>query len=81
MVLLAVLTFKADYVPKFVSLCALIAGLGYLIENLKYFFYPSIDTGFLWFTFFAELIIMGWLLKVGFQRHAIRGNSRNASDT
>ena len=81
MVLLSVLTLKADYVPKFVSLCAFIAGLGYLIENLKYFFYPSIDTGFLWFTFFAELIMMVWLLKVGFQRQAIRGNSRNANDT
>jgi heme/copper-type cytochrome/quinol oxidase subunit 2 len=65
--LLSYLVFRADYIPKLISVCLAIAGLGYLVENLKHFFYPNLDTGFLWFTFFGELVFMFWLLIKGSQ--------------
>jgi hypothetical protein len=63
--LLGYLVMKTAYIPKFIGACIVIAGLGYVIENLKYFFYPNLNTGFLWFTYFGELIFMFWLLFKG----------------
>ncbi len=69
LLLLAYLAFKAPYVPKIVGAFLAIAALGYLIDDLKYFFYPNFDTGFLWFTFFGELTFMFWLLIKGSRIH------------
>lgn len=63
--LLGWLTLHATYVPKVMGVLLIITGLGYMADNLKYFFYPGVDTGFLWFTYFGELIFMFWLLFKG----------------
>jgi hypothetical protein len=63
--LLGYLLVTSTYVPKLIGICVIIAGLGYLVDDLKYFFYPNFDTGFLWFTFFGELVFMFWLLIKG----------------
>jgi len=65
MCLLGLLVLRARYVPKLMGVFLLVAGVGYLVDNLKYFFYPGVDTGFLWFAYFGELIFMVWLLVVG----------------
>jgi hypothetical protein len=65
LLLLSYLIFRASYVPNIVGAFLIIAALGYLIDDLKYFFYPNFDTGFLWFTFFGELVFMFWLLIKG----------------
>lgn len=65
MILLGYLVFNSGYIPKIMGVCLMITGLGYLIDDLKYFFYPNMDTGFLWFTYFGELIFMFWLLLKG----------------
>lgn len=65
MILLGYLVFNSGYIPKIMGVCLVITGLGYLIDDLKYFFYPNMDTGFLWFTYFGELIFMFWLLLKG----------------
>jgi hypothetical protein len=62
---LGYLVLRSAYIPRLVGAALIIAGLGYVIEDLKYFFYPDFDTGFLWFTFFGELIFMVWLLIRG----------------
>jgi hypothetical protein len=62
---LAYLVWQATYVPRIMSVLLLITGVGYIVDNLKYFFYPDLDTGFLWFTYFGELIFMFWLLFKG----------------
>jgi hypothetical protein len=63
--LVGYLAFKATYVPKIIGAFLVMAALGYLIDDLRYFFYPNFDTGFLWFTFFGEVIFMFWLLIKG----------------
>jgi len=65
MILLGYLVFSSGYIPKIIGVCLIVTGLGYLIDDLKYFFYPNVDTGFLWFTYFGELIFMFWLLLKG----------------
>lgn len=65
LLLLSYLTFKAWYVPKVIGVFLAVAAIGYLLDDLKYFFYPNVNTGFLWFTFFGELLFMFWLLIKG----------------
>jgi hypothetical protein len=63
--LLGYVIIKSGYIPKLIGVFLIIASVGYVIDDLKYFFYPNFDTGFLWFTFFGELIFMAWLLIKG----------------
>ncbi|MEX2232117.1 MAG: DUF4386 domain-containing protein [Cyclobacteriaceae bacterium] len=63
--LLGFLVLQAKYVPTIMGIFLILTGAGYIIDNLKYFFYPEIDTGFLWFTYFGELVFMFWLLIKG----------------
>ena len=65
--LLGYLVLQAKYVPKIMGILLIITGAGYIIDDLKYFFYPNLDTGFLWFTYFGELIFMLWLLIKGWR--------------
>lgn len=63
--LLGSLVLRAVYIPKIIGIFLLIAAVGYLVDDVKYFFWPDLDTGFLWFTFFGELVFMVWLLVKG----------------
>lgn len=65
LILLGSLTIRASYVPNIIGLLLIVAGIGYMVDNLKYFFYPDFNTGFLWFTYFGELVFMFWLLFKG----------------
>lgn len=63
--LLGYLVFISGYVPRLVGAFLVIAGLGYLVEDTRHFFFPDFNTGFLWFTFLGELVFMFWLLIRG----------------
>jgi hypothetical protein len=65
LLLLGYLVLKASYVPNSIGVFLIVAAIGYLMDDLKYFFYPDFNTGFLWFTFFGELVFMFWLLIMG----------------
>jgi hypothetical protein len=65
MILLGFLVLQASYVPRMMGMMLFLTGAGYIIDNLKYFFYPQVNTGFLWFTYFGELVFMFWLLIKG----------------
>jgi hypothetical protein len=65
LILLGYLVFKAAYVPKIFGILIIIAGVGYLINTVGLFLFPNINTGFLFITFFGELIFMSWLLIRG----------------
>lgn len=75
MLLLGYLVLKADYIPKLMGVCVVLAGLGYIIEDLKYFFYPGLQTGYIGITFFGELIFMFWLLLWGSRIKMINGHA------
>lgn len=65
---LGVVIYKSGYIPKWVGLAVLLAGLGYIIDDLKVFLFPELNTGYLWFTYLGELVFMGWLIWTGTRR-------------
>ena len=56
---------KSNLVPSFMSLFLFIAGGGYLITTLFTYLIPDVELGFLFFTYFGEIIFMLWLLIMG----------------
>lgn len=65
LIALGLLAYYASYVPKIIGAFLIIAGLGYVINSLQPYFFPSVDTSFLFITFFGELVFMVWLLVKG----------------
>jgi len=75
LILVGVLAWKAYFVPKFVGIALIIAGLGYLLNNLGEYLMPDVDLSFLMITFFGELVFMGWLLIKGW---SLPSHTRNS---
>ena len=63
--LLGYLVIRSKYIPKILGVFLIIAGLGYLLTNLKPFLFPNINLDFAEYTFYGELIFMLWLLIKG----------------
>lgn len=62
---LGYLVIKSDYIPKIMGVLLIITGSGYFINTLKPYLFPSVNTDFALYTFFGELLFMGWLLIKG----------------
>lgn len=65
LVLLGYLVLRSNYIPKILGIVLVIAGLGYLLSNLKPFLFPHVNMDFAEYTFYGELIFMLWLLIRG----------------
>ena len=63
--LLGYLVFKSGYIPKFLGILLVIAGLGYLIDSFGTFLSPNYSVEIAIFTFIGELLLMFWLLLKG----------------
>jgi hypothetical protein len=63
--LLGYLVFHSGYIPRILGVLLVIAGLGYLLSNLKPFLFPNVNLDFAEYTFYGELIFMLWLLIKG----------------
>lgn len=61
------LVYRSGYIPRLFGVLLIIAGLGYLITYSGPYLYPDWDTGFLFITFFGELLFMLWLLIRGWK--------------
>lgn len=67
LILLGGLAFRAAYIPKIFGVLLIIAGLGYLADTLRTFFFPMVKIDYLMVTYFGELIFMLWLLIKGWR--------------
>jgi Domain of unknown function (DUF4386) len=65
--LLGYLVFRSGYIPRAIGILLAINGLGWLINSLSPFLYPNANLGFLFVTFFGELVLMLWLLVRGWK--------------
>jgi hypothetical protein len=65
--LLGYLVARSRYIPRTLGVLLVIAGLGYMINYLRPYLYPDLDTGFLFVTFFGELVFAAWLLVRGWR--------------
>jgi hypothetical protein len=59
------LVFKSGYLPKFLGILVVIAGLGYLIDNLGKLLSPNYNVTIAMFTFIGEVLLIFWLLWRG----------------
>lgn len=67
LILLGILVYKATYIPKLLGILLIVAGLGYLIDTLRTFFFPEVNLDYVMITFFGELVFMLWLLIKGWR--------------
>lgn len=73
LVLLGYLIYRSGYIPKLIGILLAIDGLGWMINDLRPYLYPSAKLDFLFITFFGELIFMLWLLIMGWRIKASDG--------
>jgi hypothetical protein len=62
---LGYLVFKSGYIPRVLGILLIIAGLGYLIDCLTVFLFPSFGVTVSPFTFWGEVLLPLWLLVKG----------------
>ena len=62
---LGYLVYKATYIPKALGIILILAGLSWIIDNLSVFFFPNLNTQFLFVLTMGELVFMLWLLIKG----------------
>jgi hypothetical protein len=67
LVLLGYLIYRSGYIPRIIGILLVIDGLGWVIDSLQPYFYPDAHLGFIFITFFGELIFMLWLLIRGWK--------------
>jgi len=63
--LVGCLVYRSRYIPRLIGILLAINGLGWVIDSLKPYLYPNAHLGFVFITFFGELIFMVWLLGWG----------------
>jgi hypothetical protein len=67
LLLLGILIYQSKFVPKWIGILVVLAGLGYIIDSLGKFWSFSLQFGM--FTFIGELIFMVWLIFWGRKIH------------
>ncbi|MGA2534724.1 MAG: DUF4386 domain-containing protein [Terracidiphilus sp.] len=65
--LLGMLVYRSGYIPKIIGILLIINGVGWMTNSLGPYLFPGVNFGFLFVTFFAELIFMLWLLARGWK--------------
>jgi hypothetical protein len=70
LVLLGYLIFRSTYIPKIIGILLVIDGLGWVINSLQSYLYPNANLGFIFITFFGEVVLMLWLLIGGWMMKA-----------
>jgi len=58
------LVFKSGFLPKILGVLLIIGCFGYLIDSVRFFFFPSVEPIVL-YTFWGELLLPLWLLIKG----------------
>jgi hypothetical protein len=58
---------RSGYIHWAIGILLIIDGLGWVTDSLQPYLYPNAHLGFLFITFFAELVFMLWLLIMGWR--------------
>jgi hypothetical protein len=67
LVLLGYLIYRSGYIHWIIGILLIVDGLGWITDSLQPFLYPNAHLGFLFITFFGELVFMLWLLIMGWR--------------
>ena len=67
LVLLGYLIFRSGYIPRILGILLAIAGLGWVINGLRPYLYPTFHLEFFFVVSFAELLLPLWLVIRGWK--------------
>lgn len=67
LVLLGYLIYHSGYIPRIIGVLLVIDGVGWVIDSLQPYLYANAHLGFIFITFFGELVFMLWLLIRGWK--------------
>ena len=67
LLLVGYLIVRSGYIPWWLGILLFINGLGWVINSLQPYLYPDANLGFIFITFFGEVIFMLWLLIRGWK--------------
>jgi hypothetical protein len=67
LVLLGYLIYRSRYIPWIIGVILVLDGIGWIVDTLQPYFYPSAHLEWLFIVFFSELILMLWLLIFGWR--------------
>jgi hypothetical protein len=67
LVLIGGLIFRSGYLPKILGIILVINGLGWIVDPLQPYLFPNANLGFVFITFFGEIVLMLWLLIMGWR--------------
>ena len=67
LLLIGYLIVRSRYIPWWLGVLLVINGLGWVIDSLQPYLYPDADLGFIFITFFGEVVFMLWLLIRGWK--------------
>lgn len=59
------LVFTSRFLPRFVGILVMIAGIGYLSDSVTHILFPDFKVKIAMFTFIGELVLAFWLLIKG----------------
>ncbi len=79
LVMLGWLIFRSTYIPRIIGLLLAINGAGWVIDGLHPYLYPDAHLGFVFYTFFGELVFMLWLLIRGWKIREAATDAETAS--
>lgn len=65
--LLGYLVCRSGYIPRIVGIALAIAGIGYVVYNLRPYLYPDAQIGFVFAAFAGELVFLVWLAIWGWR--------------
>ena len=75
LLLLGYLIYRSGYIPRILGILLVIDGLGWVIDSLQPYLFPNAHLGFIFVTFFGELIFMLWLLIRGWKIKPLHSHS------
>lgn len=65
--LLGYLIIRAAYIPSVIGILIIITGVGYILTDIRPYWFPDVNVDFAKYTFYGELIFMLWLLIKGWR--------------
>jgi len=61
------LIVRSRYMPWWLGILLIVDGLGWVVDSLQPYLYPDANLGFIFVTFFGEIVFMLWLLIRGWK--------------
>jgi hypothetical protein len=65
--LLGYLVVRSGYIPRLVGIALAIAGIGYIVYNLRPYLHPDVEIEFVFATYAGELVFVLWLAIWGWR--------------